>query len=829
MESASETQEREVRRGSLTGDDFDENTLENVEIIGSLDESDQYDQRLRKIKNSVIRGDYGTKSWRAPGGTLIDSRIEGGDIQGSLLTGSQRAIAIGESVEVQDVLSRAEDSLLMGDNMKLTGDEIGILSEGSVIAARNMQVGQTTLDQIKGFITGNFASTPEEIRAPLIAGNELNLSQAGKFEGEWNELSDYLQREVPKGSFRPFDLFNLPDHIEDVEHLDEVVGKAKPRYDEVNEKAQNLEHRIENVGLEPLQGGVEELYNRIKGISFELDEGDSFKVTSISDPGVDGVNYTIVRGHQRHDDIEHRKYLGNIEELTSVLNTENLGEDFLEGRAIASLGDIESFEELEYEVEAREIIGSELKDELEFVRRYGDEIDIEVPEDARESYRVLKKIKDEYDLDRAREGAELLKKLNRTALTGQSPGPSIDVEGSLEEKYQQLANLEDEMKEELRREWNLSDEAMEAIDEGNTHYLIKNVSRVADDGEVGKAKKLLGLDGVNQFLTEYKGGNPEKVLEPDFEQTYFLDGENAVDEQEDAVNANYEKGITLLERLSRDQGNFEVTNPEIQEMNEELEETIEQISNSDGRPPQNLIQKKNQLRSQIEEKKREEAFEDLGIEYGDNVDFSDLSPLEVRQTLDQLSQEYLESCKAEKEAKEIASHIDVSGDVGNGYVKFEMYDKDITNMPDDDRAVPCSFPGGSMEHEFLGYIQDKGTQIGMLESGDDTGAVISHPVQHEGEDYLLIHSVESDDGITSRQDVSEAVRKHIVDYAEEAGMDGVIYSTSSHNSAAEDFIENAVEGDENYTERTFKVDKEGDKDVYLDFELPEVEGYKNRM
>ena len=212
--------------------------------------------------------------------------------------------------------------------------------------------------------------------------------------------------------------------------------------------------------------------------------------------------------------------------------------------------------------------------------------------------------------------------------------------------------------------------------------------------------------------------------------------------------------------------------------------------------------------------------------------------MELRDVLDQLGQEYLESEDKHPEsgdinpatiagqARKIAEQIDISGDVGKGYVEFEVYDKDIKNMPSDNRSVPCTFPGGMSDNSFINYMTDPGTQIGLLESGEDEGAVISHPVKYEGQDHLLVHSVESDDGITSRKDVSLAIREQIEEYAEKADMEGVIYSTASHNTAAKDFIESALTQDPQYQEKIYKVNKNGKTDIQLDFQLPEVQSYK---
>jgi hypothetical protein len=347
--------------------------------------------------------------------------------------------------------------------------------------------------------------------------------------------------------------------------------------------------------------------------------------------------------------------------------------------------------------------------------------------------------------------------------------------------------------------------------------------------------------GIEEFLLDFQGGKPDRVLEPGFSSTKFTDGEDALDSREEATDAAYSQGVDMLRRLANDQGTFQVNNPEIEKMENRLEELLEIRKSIDGKPTQderNAIEEINSLKSEIPEKRREVAFKAEGLEYGEEADYSDIDSTKLRNILDQLGQEYLESEDTHPEsgelnpttvagkARDIANQIDTSGDVGNGYVDFEVYDKNIMNLPSDDRQVPCTFPGGSMDHEFIDYMKDPGTQIALLESGEDRGAVISHPVKQEEQDYLLIHSVESNDGITSRNDLSMAIREQIEEYASEADMEGVIYSTSAHNTAAGDFIEAALQQDPEYHEQTYTVDKKGSQDVHLDFSLPEVQGYK---
>lgn len=397
------------------------------------------------------------------------------------------------------------------------------------------------------------------------------------------------------------------------------------------------------------------------------------------------------------------------------------------------------------------------------------------------------------------------------------------LEDDNEKLYETLVNFDEEIDEIVKSEFNLSEYSIDSLNESNDKmYLLRNLSNLE--------ARLEDRDtDVDDFLQIFNGEVPDGfLLEPGFQQRYFTDGDSAVDSKDEANEAFYEQGIDQLERIARGQGKISLEESEINELELELKGTIEEIKSSSGRPSQELIQRKNQLKEQITEQKRQKAFEELNIDYDSgNPDYSELSPLEVRKALDQLGQEYLENCKAKEKTREIASNIDVSNDVGNGYVDFEVWDKSLETLPHDDRSVPCSFPGGSREQELLGYMLDPRTQIAKLEAGDDKGAVISNLVEHQGEDYLFVHSVESDDGITSRNDISLAIKEHIEDYAEEAGVLGVVYSTDNHNSAAQDFVE-TLEREFDYQNQELELDKVGD-DVYLDVEFPTVNGYLSEI
>lgn len=876
--SAPEIEQIQDRRieGSFSTDPDELNNrieggIENSEMVGVFDTSKE--SLWSEIKNSRIHGD-------------IDAT--------DLLNYGENSIATGGHVTTERVLGGAEQSLILGDTVQVVKGEMGNRGlktnreeGGNVVAGRDVTLGPKKADKLhwslqefhpKNLVSGNnlaqkIASpliqapasaaqslsyaldldvkwpdgsqalgveTPEAEGMPVISEGSHPDENVTEYHGDWDELSDYLMDRVPEGYFRGFGVFNLPGQIDSVEELDEVVREVGQKYPEVEDDIKTVEDAIRNYDLPALEGTNQEIFERITEFQELTERGDEISIEAYDDPEVDGLVYKISSSEDEFAQFNMHESPEALAEAIeqSPLESEEAGVTL----GFLDVPQLESAEELLYELKAREIIGSEVGEAYKFANQFSDDLKLKLPweeneglkskikslvgagseKDQREIYSRLKEIDEKFDFEEVRQGKEFLESVPEPSIFGDDDNSvAYRLSGSTDERYQQLLNIEDELMEQVEETWDLGEEAMEVVEEGKTNYLMRTAGN-ASDYEGG---------GFEEFLLDFRGGKPDRVLEPGFSSTKFTDGEDALDSREEATDAAYSEGVELLNRISNKQGNFSVEHPEIEELEEELDQTIDQISNSQGRPPEELIQKKNRLKSEIPEKRREVAFNDLGLEYGEDTDYSDIDPGELRQVLDQLGQEYLEGDEINPEtdagkASDIAGRIDMSDEVGNGYVDFEVYDKDIMNLPSDDRRVPCTFPGGSRDGAFIDYMKDPGTQIALLESGEDNGAVISHPVKQEGQDHLLVHSVESNDGITSRNDVSMAIREQIEEYASEADMEGVIYSTSAHNTAAEDFIEAAVQQDPDYHEQTYTVDKKGSQDVHLDFNLPEVQGYK---
>jgi hypothetical protein len=859
--------------GDFSATEFDE--LRNVRIEGSFSTNPDSINNLIEgnIENSEIVGIYDTRE-RANLNEIKDSRIHGEIDAKNLLKHGENSIATGGHITSNTALGDAEESLILGDTVQIIEGGIDHRRQensGNVIAGRDITLGPKKSDKLKWSLQEfhpknlvNGADRVEKIMSPLIeipASAAQSLSYALKdeapeaekmpviaegshpneniteYHGEWDELSDYLIDRVPQGDFKGFGVFNLPDEIEGLEELNEVVKDVNQKYPQVKSDIAYIERAISNHDLPALEGSNEEIFKRITEFE-DLSRTENIKLKAFDDPEVEGIVYRLGSSQGWSDRFKLEE---SIEEFLDVIEKSPLSsEGAAQTFGFLDFSEPEDTEELYYELKARDIIGSELGEAYKFAKLNSHVLKLELPweedegiksqiknlvgvgdsKDQREIYSKLKEIEDNFEFEKVRESKKLLKSLGTLGSLNENKGLDCQLSGNTNERYQQLLNIEEELLEHMEETWDLGEEAMEVVEEGNTNYLMNNAGNASDyEG------------GVEEFLLGFRGGNPEKVLEPGFSSTKYLDGEEALDSKEKATDAAYSEGLDLLDRLSREQSKFSIEHPEIEELEEELDRTIEQISNSQGRPPEELIQKKNRLKSEIPEKRREVAFKDLGLEYGEDTDYSDIDPGELRQVLDQLGQEYLEGDETNPEtdagkASDIAGRIDMSDEVGNGYVNFEVYDKDIMNLPSDDRRVPCTFPGGSRDGAFIDYMKDPGTQIALLESGEDNGAVISHPVKQEGQDYLLIHSVESNDGITSRNDVSVAIREQIEEYADETDMEGVIYSTSAHNTAANNFIEAALQQDSEYHEEIYKVDKKGRDDVHLDFNLPEIQGYK---
>lgn len=343
---------------------------------------------------------------------------------------------------------------------------------------------------------------------------------------------------------------------------------------------------------------------------------------------------------------------------------------------------------------------------------------------------------------------------------------------------------------------------------------------------------------TEEFLNEFENGNSEKVIGEGF--------------QASSTNEKYDEGVEKLESLARIEGNYQTEidyEQVIQEVmqghsdqidieqveqkalqsdenfetilfGEELNQLIGQTMQENPEKGQELIDKRDELKTQIENEKRLQAFYNTintEIEDADareqlynqvaqgSPDFTDLNPDQVTNMLDTLATEHLEdNNSAYHDAKELAQQIDQNETPD---VEFEIYDKSLENMPyKRDRELPCTFPGSTHETAptFLNYMLDPATQVGTIETEKGDGLALMKMVEHDNENFLYVHSVEADKGenIASNHETATQIQQHIEQYAqtvaqEDIELDGIMYSMDQHNNGTPVNFQETVKENEN--------------------------------
>lgn len=771
-----------------------------------------------------------------------NSEIAGDVSQRDFMRHANNSVAYGGHITSDSLLFDAEKSLIMGDRVQNHSGIMGEKSESSVVAAQDLVMGDTFWDHLGESLNPNnhrknwlSALKPSRMDKSQVADDltvftpEEQKANTTVYRGNWNELTAYLEDQVPEGRFKPMEVFDI-DEVESVEELDQILDELNEKYEEIREDFNEYEEkRKEGLKLSKIQGDNEERFRKLKDLRI-IDEDTEVEITAVEDPETSEVSMRL--------DASRGSFLTVLdsewEKFTEVLEKHNLNDENLTKgfKIISNSEPPETLEELDRRFNVMKRKGEELKQAYKVRKSLREQMEQNfLSHNPEEREQQLRKFMEEWDIGKLQETIGELEK--------------YPIKPDLRpEEYEHPEMVEDAFHRELKQEWGLSDDSVEKLENcDHENYIISSMSQTIreDDEEtiLDRASSLFGRSEETTeeeiFIQEFMSGASEEYLHgAGFQQRYFTDGEEIVDTDEEVRESAYEEGLELLGRIARGQGEIYVEDQEIEELEDELNHLIEQISSSQGRPDQNLIERKNEIKSELPERRREKAFEELGLNYSPEGNYDHLDPHELGQALDQLAQENLQGDESNPEtaagkAKSLSGPLNSRTDVGNGYVDFELWDKNLNELPSTDRRVPCTFPGGSAGDEFINYMRDPGTQIAMLEAGEDEGAVISNLVEYQGEDMLLVHSVESDDGITSRKHISKAIRDHIEDYAEETGMEGIIYSTGTHNTAAQNFLEATVQNDSQYHEKNYEVEKIGREDIRLDFELPEVEGYMTKL
>lgn len=358
------------------------------------------DQIQEGIENSEIVGVYDT-SEEPLRSEIKDSRIHGDIDATNLLSTGENSIATGGHITTEGALRGAEQSLILGDKVQIVKDEMGNRGfktnreeGGNVVAGRDITLGPKKIEKLHwslqelhpnnffaghrtvpksaiqslllsmGNLSGHTIETPEAEGMPVISEGSHPDENVTEYHGDWNELSDYLMDSVPEGDFRGFGVFNLPDRIDSVEELDEVVREVGQKYPEVEDDIKTVEHAIRDYDLPALEGTNREIFERITDFQELTERGDEISVWAYDDPKVDGLVYEISSSEDESDQfIMHESPEALVEVIEqSPLESEEAGVTL----GFLDVPQLESAEELLYELKAREMIGSEVGEAYKF-------------------------------------------------------------------------------------------------------------------------------------------------------------------------------------------------------------------------------------------------------------------------------------------------------------------------------------------------------------------------------------------------------------------------------------------------------------------------------
>ncbi|MFB6114878.1 MAG: hypothetical protein ABEK04_01190 [Candidatus Nanohalobium sp.] len=391
---------------------------------------------------------------------------------------------------------------------------------------------------------------------------------------------------------------------------------------------------------------------------------------------------------------------------------------------------------------------------------------------------------------------------------------------------------------------------------GNRSY------RSAEDVKEGRPRNIMYLgDGFVTF-------NDTSFPFP-YRPEFFREDGEIIEEPGEAQQKYMEQSLAHLDRIQRGAGNFNnpLTQDEIEEIVEEVEAEglvdteevvpeeaeeygdafiqnvnselgprIGELMQEDREKGQQLVEVKNELMDKVGVKRREKAFEDVGLK---GRDTSDLSVKEIGEIFEGLYREHMDDSDVKQKTRELAETE------GAEAVEAQLYDNNVEDLLIKDRSVPCTFPGSdydNYEGNFIDYMLDPATQVLEVQDSRGEAYVVTNLVEFEGDDYLMVHSAESDDGITSREDTSKAIKQGIQEYVADMAwepyhldldepkgeIEGLIYSMDNHNSAAQDFQQKALEDEETYEEEEIEVRKKGRTDMRFDVNYSpeaEINGY----
>ena len=130
---------------------------------------------------------------------------------------------------------------------------------------------------------------------------------------------------------------------------------------------------------------------------------------------------------------------------------------------------------------------------------------------------------------------------------------------------------------------------------------------------------------------------------------------------------------------------------------------------------------------------------------------------------------------------------------------------------------------------------DPATQVGKIETDKGDGVALMKLVEHEGEDFLYVHSVEAEkgDNIASDKAVANTIQDQIEDYAQEilheehelmyedgeVKPERILYSMDQHNNGTPQNFQEVLMDDEEYSVQNAELNQLGLEHNSFDHDL----------